>query len=222
MDGKVFGGDYLGDDLAVPHLVDVRIHQAGDQGLAEAEGGLHGGDLAVGRDRVGREQDSGRLREDHLLHDHGHADVPVVESVPQAVGYGPLGEQGGPAPAHLPENRRRPRDVQVRLLLAGEGRRRQVLRRGAGSDGVGGLLAEPGDGAGDRFRQIVGDREPFDGPADLRAERADRLLVIQTQAPQPTELIIDRRCFRHDPPEGVRRHAEAVRHMDAFDPRKLP
>ena len=81
IDGKPLGGDRLGDDLAVPHLVDVRVHQAGDQGLAEAEAGLHGGDLPVARDGVGREQDAGRLREDHLLHDHGHLDLPVVEAV---------------------------------------------------------------------------------------------------------------------------------------------
>ena len=41
-DGEPLGGDCLGDDLAVAHLVDVRVHQAGDQGLAEAEAGLHG------------------------------------------------------------------------------------------------------------------------------------------------------------------------------------
>ena len=33
----LFGGDRLGDDLAVPDPVGVRVHQAGDQGLAEAE-----------------------------------------------------------------------------------------------------------------------------------------------------------------------------------------
>ncbi len=222
VDGKLLGGDRLGDDLAVPHLVDVRVHQAGDQGLAEAEAGLHGGDLPVARDGVGREQDAGRLREDHLLHDHGHVDLPVVEAVPQAVGHGPLGEERGPAPADVLEDRRRPHDVQVRVLLAREGGRRQVLRRRAGSDGVGGLLAEPGERAGDRRRQIVGDGDPFEGPADLRAERADRLPVVRLQARQPIEPIVDRRRFRHDPPEGVRRHAEAGRHADAFDPRKLP
>ena len=173
------------------------------------------------RDGVGREQDAGRLREDHLLHDHGHVDLPVVEAVPQAVGHGPLGEQRGPAPADVLEDRRRPHDVQVRVLLAGEGGRRQVLRRRAGSDGVGGLLAEPGERAGDRRRQIVRDGDPFDGPADLRAERADRLPVVRVQARQPIEPIVDRRRFRHDPPEGVRRHAEASRHADAFDPREL-
>ena len=162
VDGTLLGGDRLGDDLAVAHLVDVRVHQAGDQGLAEAEAGVHGGDLPVARDGVGREQDAGRIREDHLLHDHGHVDRPVVEAVPQAVGHGPLGEQRGPAPADVLEDRRRPHDVQVRVLLAGEGGRRQVLRRRAGSDGVGGLLAEPGERAGDRRRQIVRDGDPFD------------------------------------------------------------
>ncbi len=73
MDGTLLGGDRLGDDVAASHLVDVRVHQAGDQGLAEAEAGVHGGDLPVARDGVGREQDAGRMRQDHLLHDHGHA-----------------------------------------------------------------------------------------------------------------------------------------------------
>ena len=161
-------------------------------------------------------------REDHLLHDHGHVNLPVVEAVPQAVGHGPLSEQGGPAPADVLEDRRRPHDVQVRVLLAGEGGRRQVLCRRTGSDRVGGLLAEPGDRAGDRRRQIVGDGDPFEGPADLRAERADRLPVIRAQARQPIKPFVDRRRFRHDPPEGIRRHTEASRYADAFDPRKLP
>ena len=221
VDGKLLGGDRLGDDLAVPHLVDVGIHQTGDQGLAEAEAGLHGGDLPVARNGVGREQDAGCLREDHLLHDHGHVDLPVVEAVPQAVGHGPLGEERGPAPADVLEDFR-PHDVQERVLLAREGGRRQVLRRRAGSDGVGGLLAELGERARDRRRQIVGDGDPFEGPADLRAERADRLPVVRLQARQPVEPIVDRRRFRHDPLKGVRRHAKASRHADAFDPRKLP
>src|SRR3712207_7127618 len=69
----------------------------------------------------------------------------------------------------------------------------------SGSDGVGGLLAEPGERAGDRPRQIVGDGDPFEGPADLRAERADRLPVVRLQARQPIEPIepiVDRRRDR--------------------------
>jgi hypothetical protein len=161
--------------------------------------------------------------EDHLLHDHGHADRPVVDAVPQAVGHGPLGEQRGPAPADVPEDRGRPDDVQVGVLLACEGGRRQVLCRRAGADGTGGLVAEPGERAGDRRCQIVGDGDPFEGPADLRAEPADRLPVAGVQARQPIEQFADgRRRLRHDPLERVGRHAEASRHADAFDPRKLP
>ena len=222
MNRTLLGGDRLGDDLAVAHLVDVPVHQAGDQGLAEAETGLYGCDLPVGRDGVGREQDAGRMREDHLLHDHGHVDRTVVDATPLAVGHGPLGEERGPAPADVLEDRRRPHNVQVRVLLAGEGGRRQVLCRRAGSDGVSSLLAELGESAGDRRREIARDGDPFDGPADLRAERADRLPVVRVQARESIEPILDRRRVRHDPPEGVRRHAVASRHVDAFNPRKLP
>src|SRR5260370_947706 len=133
-----------GDDFTVSHLVDVRVHQAGDQGLAEAEAGLDGDDLPVGGDGVGREEDARRLREDHPLHDHGHVDLPVAEAVPQAVGHGPFGEQGGPAPADVLEDRSRPYDVQVRVLLTREGGRRQGFRRRAGSGGGGSLPATAG------------------------------------------------------------------------------
>ena len=221
-DGKPLAVDRLGDDFAVSHLVQVRVDQAGDQGLAEAEARLDRDDLPVERDRIGREEDAGRMREDHLLHDDGHLDLPVIEAVPHAVGHGPLGEQRGPAPADVLEDRGRPDDVQVRVLLAGEGGRRQVLGRRARSDGVGGLLAETGERAGDRRRQIVGDGDPFEGPADLRAERADPLPVVRVQARQPIEPVVDRWRLPHDPPEGVRRHAKARRHADAFDSRKLP
>ena len=162
------------------------------------------------------------MRDDHPLHDDGHVDLPVVEAVAQAVGHGPLGEQRGPAPADVLEDRRRPHDVQVRVVLAGERGRRQVLRRRARPDGVGGLLAETGERVGDRRRHVVGDGDPLDGPADLRAERADRLPVVRVEARQPIEPIVDRRRLRHDPPEGVRRHAEARRHADALDARELP
>src|SRR5215471_6461284 len=117
-DGELLSGDCLGDNFTVPHLVDVRVHQAGYQGLAEAEAGLDGDDFPVGGDGVGREENAGRLREEHLLHDHGHVDLPVVEAVPQAVGYGPLGEQGGPASAYVLEDRGHSHNVQVRVLLA--------------------------------------------------------------------------------------------------------
>jgi hypothetical protein len=65
------------------------------------------GDLPIGRDGVGREQDAGRVREDHLLHDHRHVDRTVVNAVALAIGQGPLGEERGPAPADVLEDRSR-------------------------------------------------------------------------------------------------------------------
>lgn len=142
----------------------------------------------------------------------------MVDAVAAAVDHGPFGEQRGPAPADVLKDRRRSHDVQVRVLLAREGGRRQVLRRGAGSHGVGGLLAGPGERLGDRLGDIVRDGGLFDDPADVRAECADRLLVVRIHARQLVQPIVDRRRLRHGPPVGVRRHAEARRYTDVFDP----
>ena len=98
----------------------------------------------------------------------------------------------------------------------------RVLGRRAGSNGVGSSVAERGERVGDRRGEIVRDRDRFDGPTDLRVDRADRVPVIRTQERKLIEPIVDRRCFRRDPPEGIRRHAEAHRHADAFDPRQRP
>ena len=120
------------------------------------------------------------------------------------------------------QDRGRPHDVQVGVVLACEGGRRQVLDRRARSDGVGTVLIESAERAGDRDRHIVRNRDPFEGPADLRAERADRRTVVRTQVRQPYDLFLDGGRVRHDPPEGLRRHAEASRHANAFDRRELP
>jgi hypothetical protein len=146
----------------------------------------------------------------------------VVEAVPQAVGHGSLGEQRSPASAHVLKDRGRPHNVQVCVLLAGEGGRRQVLRRRAGADGIGSLPAQPVDPAGDRLLQVIGNGDPLNRPADLRTERADRVPVVGVQARQPFQLIIDPRHRRHDLLEGLRRHAKAGRHANAIDSRKLP
>ncbi len=189
-DLEQFRADRLGGNFTAPHLVDVGVHQAGHQGLPEAEAGLDGDDLPVRGDRVGREEGAGHLREDHLLHDHRHVDLPVAEAVPQPVRHGPLGEQRRPATADVLEDRSRPHDVQVGVLLTREGCRRQVLRRRAGSDGVGSMCAKPGDRADDRRHQAVRDGDLLNGLADLRTECADRLLVVGVQPLQSAELVV--------------------------------
>jgi hypothetical protein len=84
------------------------------------------------------------------------------------------------------------------------------------------MLAELGESAGYRRREIARDGDPIDGPADLRAECADRIPVARVQARQVIESIVDRGRFCDDPPEGVRWHAKASRHADAVDPRQRP
>ena len=181
LDGHLLGGDRLRDDLAVPHLVDIGVHQARDQGFTEPEARLHGSDLPVGRDGVGREQDAGRLREHHLLHDHGHVDAPVVEALRRRYVDGPLAVERTPASAYVLHDRPRSHDVEERVVLAGEGGRREVFRRRTRSDGAGSVYAEPGERAGDRRRHIAGDGDTFEGTADLGAERADRIIVIGSE-----------------------------------------
>ena len=102
------------------------------------------------------------------------------------------------------QDRCRPHDVQVGIVLAGEGGRRQVLDRRARSDGVGSMLIESDKRAGDRRRYIVGERDPFESPADLGAERADRLTVVWAQARQ----LID--TFDRGASSMIRRKASVV------------
>ena len=167
-DGDPLGGDRLGHDVVAAHGVDVWARQAGDERLTEAEAGLHGAEPPVGRDGVGREQDAGRLWEDHLLHDHRHAGLAVVEAIVQPVGHGALGEQGGPAPTDVREHRSRPHHVQVGVLLAGKGGRRRIFRRRTGPDGPGAAFAQRDKRGGDRGTQIVGYRRPLRGPDGCR------------------------------------------------------
>ncbi len=154
MDGELLLADRLADDLTVTNLVDVGIHPARDQRLAEAEGRLHGDDRAIRREGVSGEQDAGGVGEGHALHDDGHLDQPVVDAVLQAVRHGPIGEERRPAPADVLEDCRRAGDIQVRVVLARKRCCRQVLRRRARSHCVGGVVAEPGDFVFDRICHV--------------------------------------------------------------------
>ena len=218
VDGELFGADRPSDDLSAAHPVDVRVHPAVDQRLAEAEAGLDGDDLPVGGERVGREQDPRHLREHHRLHDAGHRGRPMVAAVLQAVHHGTFGEERGPAPADVPEHLRGAHDVQEGVVLTGERGGRQVFGGGAGTHGARTAFPQAGHRPGNGAGQVVGDGGRFDGPADPLTERADRFVIFRAQPRQLLEELVDRRHLRHDPPEGVGRHAETGRHADALDP----
>jgi len=139
----------------------------------------------------------------------------------QAVGHGPLAEQRGPASANVLEDRASPHDIQVRVLLTREGSRRHVLRCCARSDGIRGLDPEPRERVFNRRRQILRHRDLLDGPANVHAQRANRVLVVGREARQPIESTIHEGRFRQNPPERIRRDAEARRHADALDAQQL-
>ncbi len=192
-----------------------------DERLAESDGGLDGGDLAVRRDGVGGEQHARSVGGDHLLHDHGHRDGAVVDAVAQAICHGPIGEQRCHAPADVLDDRGRPGDVQEGVVLTCERRSRQVLRRRARPNGVGRVRAEPVHRIGDRRRDIVGDGDGFDRPAHFGTERADGVPIVGIQIGESLEQIVDRRSDSDDSPERVRGHTESGRHGDAVEPRQL-
>ncbi|GAA3207107.1 hypothetical protein GCM10020256_02560 [Streptomyces thermocoprophilus] len=218
--GALLRADRPADDAAVADGEDVRPDQTGDQGLAEPVRGLHGGRPAVAGDRIRGEQHTRGPREDHPLHDHAHVHGTVVDAVPQAVGDGPVAEERGPAPADVPQHLVRADDVQVRVLLAGEGRRRQVLGGGAGPYGEGGPVGEPGECAVHGLGDLVRDGRVLDGPADARAENAESFPVVGAGVRQLLQQIPDGGRARDGAPVRVRGDAEAVRHADAVDPRE--
>ena len=221
VDGHALGRDRAVDDLPLPHPVHVRIDGAGHEGLAEGERRLHSGDLAVTGDGVGGEQDAGRQRQDHLLHDHSHLDTPMVDAVPHAVGHCPLGEQRRPAPADVLEDGGKPHDVEVRVVLPGEGSRREVLCGRARSHRVRGRPGEPKHRVRDHTGHVVGHADLFDPATDLRCQRSQSFPVLRLEVLQLVELHVDRRHVGRDPPIGGRRDAEADGHANAVDAGQL-
>ena len=77
-------------------------------------------------------------------------------------------------------------------MLTGKGRGRQVFRRGAGADRIGGVHAELARRLGNGGRQIIRDGDSLDGASDLAAEGADRFPVARAHATQPFEPLVDR------------------------------
>jgi hypothetical protein len=116
------------------------------------------------------------------------------------------------------EDRRATDDIQIGVLLSRERGGRQVLRRGARSNGARVVLAEPDECVHDCGREIVGDGDRLDRCADLCAQRTDRVPVGRRPTRQLIEQVIDRRRVRHDALERARRDAKAGRHMDPLDP----
>ena len=168
----------------------VGVHLALDDVLAQAPGGGDEHHVAEAGLGVEREQDAarGEVGAHHLLHAHRERHRHVVEAVVDAIGDGAVGEERGEdAPAGIQQGARAA-DVEIGLLLAGEGGRGQVLGRGGAAHGDVGIRAELGLELGVGARDLVGEvrRElPVGDPvADARAGARERLDVGDVQARQ--------------------------------------
>ena len=81
LDGELLVADRLADDLAVPNLVDVRVDQP--ETSASPRPKVASTETIFRFEVTGSavKSDAGGGGEHHLLHDHGHADLPVVDAV---------------------------------------------------------------------------------------------------------------------------------------------
>jgi serine/threonine protein kinase len=100
----------------VPQALDEVVYRALDR---EAENRFDRGDFSVAGNGISGEENPRCLRIDHPLDDDRHGDLPLIETVAQAIGDGALGEERGPAAADLLEDRSRPDDVQAPRSHAG-------------------------------------------------------------------------------------------------------
>ncbi|OPX65513.1 MAG: hypothetical protein A4E30_00353 [Methanomassiliicoccales archaeon PtaB.Bin215] len=109
----------------------VRRDQAGGYRFAQAPAGFDH-DLLLTGYRVGGEHDPGRIGVHHALHDHRHARGEVVHPLVMAVFDRPIVPIGGPAFFYA-FRQLLAGDVQVGVLLPGEGSLFEVLGDGRGT-----------------------------------------------------------------------------------------
>ena len=148
------------------------------------------------------------------------ATLEMVEALVDPVGDRPVGEQRGLAAAHGIEQHRRPAHVEVGLVLAGEARGRQVLRRrGAphrhGQQFLAVFLPQRRIGL-EHLR--LGLRRQACGVHDLPAGSARPGERSHIGLIEPVELRVQPRpgvAPRQRVPEGIGGHGKAVRHRYA-------
>ena len=130
----------------IGRLVDVelvRVDGALNHVLAEAVGARHEDGVAKARLGVDGEHHTrrGDIGAHHLHHADRQRDLEVVEALVDSVVNGAIGEEAGEATAARVEQALLALDVEIRILLAGEARRRQVLRSCGAAHGETDLLA---------------------------------------------------------------------------------
>ena len=162
----------------------------------------------------------GAVGADHLHHAHGKADLEMVESVVDAIDDRAVGEERGEALAAGLDNVIVAADVEIALVLAGEARRRQILRgrRTAHRDGdIGAVLSLQLLIGGDDFPpQRFGPGRIVDDLSRLRAALLQKLDVDAVDAVhEPAQLFFGPRPSKRVV-IGANGEREAVRHAHSL------
>ena len=113
----------------------VGRHHAAHHRLAQAPCRADHDLIAAAGDRVGGEQDAGGLGRHEQLHDHRQRHALRRNPLARAIADGACRPQRRPALDRRVQHRVRAADVEVGLLLPGEGSLRQVFGGGGGADG---------------------------------------------------------------------------------------
>ncbi|KAK8914672.1 hypothetical protein VCV18_010991 [Metarhizium anisopliae] len=203
------------------YLVLVRVDGALDDVLAQPPRRVDEHHLVEAAFRVDGKHDAGaaHVGAHHLLHADRERDAHVVEPPGLAVADGAVGEERGIAPAAGVQEGIAPRDVEIRLLLAGKARLGQVFCRGAGAHRDAqvlavGLAAELAIRGLDGGRRAAGPGAAEEEAADLVAGLPEGQLAVLPFGYQRGGVLLDV-VFAHVLPVHAGRGCESGRHLDS-------
>jgi len=172
--------------------------------------------------RVEREADAGRglVAADHALHADRQRDVPVIDPLVRAVDDGAIGEERGHAGEDRALEVRPAAHAEEAVLLACEGRAREVLSRGARAHGDvdRGLAGLPGQlfvGGARLQGHIVRQRRPGDALADPARRAREGGHVLHVEPVERCAQVVRHAARSQVPVPGGRRQREAVRYPHA-------
>ena len=193
------------------HVVLVGVHRPLHDVLAEPVGRVDEHDVPEPRLGVEREHDAGdrEVRAHHALDADRERDLHRIEAAIGAIRDGAVGEQRREAALAAVDQRGVALHVQVGLLLPGEARVGQVLRRRAAADRDVDALPAP------LAQPIVGVRDrALERGRELRGH--DRLAELEAALAQLREIAEPRLGFSagREAPVRVRGRREAVRDLD--------
>ena len=165
-------------------------------------------------DRVRGEQHTRGAGLDHLLYDHGHRHLVVIDAVTRSIHHSPLGEQRRPAAVDMLEDCVDAHQVEVGVVQTGERHRRQVLHRGARPHRERHILTPVNDGTADRFFKVLGNGGALDGSPNPRRHLAELVAVSRHELSKLIEIAV----MAHPTASPMRKTRTLVSSRLATDP----